>query len=120
LGGGNLAIRHHLGDFASQGDRVDAAFPRRQIEPFMRSDEIDDAGASARPIQTALEQDVGDRGCRHRRCAIQIKLSLKHPRLPFVIGRPAFRERGPCPTVKTPCRPLAVCRLVEAIMTDQI
>src|SRR5690348_1036395 len=48
---GDLDLRHLLGDLAAHGDRVSAPFQRCKIEPFVCSDEIDDAGTAARPIK---------------------------------------------------------------------
>src|SRR6185437_316651 len=40
LGGGDLGIRHLLGDLAAHGSGIDAALQRGEIEPFMRGDQI--------------------------------------------------------------------------------
>ena len=60
LGDRDLDLGHHLGDLTAKLDRVGAAFQGSKIEPFMRGDEIDHAGTPARPVQTALEQHVGN------------------------------------------------------------
>ena len=49
LGHGDLDLRHHLGDLAAQRDRVRAALQGGEIEPFMRGDEVDDAGTRRSP-----------------------------------------------------------------------
>src|SRR6185312_702984 len=88
----DLDIRHLLGDLAAHDNGVSAALQRRKIEPFMRGNEIDDAGTAARPIKPALKQHVGERGGFHRRRHIQIERSLKHFASPlFVIGHPPPR-----------------------------
>src|SRR5271165_3038331 len=66
LGAGDLFVRHLLGDLAAKRDRIAPALERRQVEPLMRSDEVDQAGAAARPIKSALEQQIRDRGRRNR------------------------------------------------------
>ena len=80
---GDLDFGHQLRHFPSQLNGVGTALQGRKVEPLVRGDEIDDAGASARPIQATLEQNVGDRACFHRRCGIQIDVPLKHPISPF-------------------------------------
>src|SRR5437868_2005580 len=76
--GGDFALAHLLGDLAAERDRVRAALERGQVEPFVRGDEIDDAGTAACPVKPALEQNVLDRGLRDRHGAIQIQCTLKH------------------------------------------
>jgi hypothetical protein len=102
LGHGDLDLGHYLGDLAAKLDRVGAAFQGSEIEPFMRGDEIDHAGTPAGPVQTALEQYVGDRACCHRYCRIQIDVPLKHLTSPFLFLPPCARPAGgPCPLVET-------------------
>jgi hypothetical protein len=86
---GDLALRHQFGDLATQRNRISAAFQGGKVEPFVRGDEIDDAGTSARPVQAALEQDVRDGAWLHRYCGIKINMPLKHLTSPFlIVGRP--------------------------------
>ena len=98
---GDLDFGHQLGDLAPQRNGVGAAFQGCKVEPFMRGDEIDDAGTPARPVKTAFEQHVGDRACFHWRCRIQIDVPLKHLSSPFLFFA-ASAERGSCPIERTP------------------
>ena len=103
----NLVAAHKWFNLAALKGRADAI--------SMRRDQINDAGAAARPIQAALEQHVRDRICFHQRCRILIDVSLKHltsPLFDFV----AALSSSAAPVVIA----LAVCRLVGMIMTDQI
>src|ERR1700741_2997308 len=111
LSAGDLPVRHLLGDLATQCDRICAAFERRQVEPFVRGDEIDEARAAARPIEPALEQEIRDRGLRNRHRQILIDHPLKHTQLPFFLSA-AHSECGPCPT--NPWYPPSRCGLVDA------
>src|ERR1700688_592380 len=92
LRGGDLDLGHQLGDLAAEPNGVSAAFQGCEVEPLMGRDEIDDAGTSARPVQTTFEQHVGDRARFHRYCRILIDVPLKHPPLLFVVFA------APCPS----------------------
>jgi hypothetical protein len=83
LGHGDLDLRHHLGDLSAVRNGIDAAFHGGEVEPFMRGDQVDDAGAPARPVQAALEQHVGDGTYFHRRYRLHIDMALKHLSSPF-------------------------------------
>ena len=73
LGGGNLDIRHLVSDFAPQPDRVDVSLHRREIEPLVRSDEIDRRVAPDRIHHPEFEQHVaGDWPfAKRRRVAVE-------------------------------------------------
>jgi hypothetical protein len=73
LGHGDLDFGHHLGDLATQRYGITAAFQGGEVEPFMRRDEIDEAGPPACPVQAALLPAL----------PIQIDVPLKHPSSPF-------------------------------------
>src|SRR5205814_7400625 len=95
LRGRDLDVRHLPGDFLAQRHGVLAALQRGEVEPFMRGDEIDQAGASARPIDTALEQHVRQRACVDRRRRLQIECTLKHNASPFSYAASFPRARLP-------------------------
>src|SRR3954451_19175176 len=104
--GGDFALTHLLGDLAAERDRIRAALQRGKIEPFVRGDEIDDAGTAARPVKPALEQHVLDRALRDRHCAVQIQCPVKHVCLPFYCRWPRSPPRAaPVPTVNTSPQP---------------
>jgi hypothetical protein len=42
--GGDFALAHLLGDLATKRDRIQAALQGGEVEPFVRGDQIDDAG----------------------------------------------------------------------------
>jgi len=93
LGGGDLDLGHQLGDLAAHPDGVSAAFDGCEIEPFMRGNQVDDAGTAACPVEPTLEQHIRDRACFHRRGVIQIEKPLKHLFIPFL-----FFLAGPVPS----------------------
>ncbi|GCC46523.1 hypothetical protein chiPu_0030359, partial [Chiloscyllium punctatum] len=100
LGSRDLDIGHLLGDFAAVRDRVGTSLERRQVEPFVRRDEVDHAGTAARPIHAALEQHVLDCSRSNRDRAFLIDDPLKHYRhSPFCCWPPS-PERGPRPLFK--------------------
>lgn len=102
LGDRDLDIGHLLGDFAAVRDRVGTSLERRQVEPFVRRDEVDHAGAAARPVHATFEQHVLDRGRSYRDGAVLIDDPLKHCRhSPFCCWPPS-PERGPRPLLKHP------------------
>jgi len=110
LRGRDLGVRHLPGDFLAQRHGVLAALQRGEVEPFMCGDEVDEAGAAARPIDPALEQHVRQRARVDRRRRLQIESTLKHNASPFFLP-PRSPERGSRPkTCST--HPHAVCRLV--------
>jgi len=66
--GGDLDIRHLIGDFAPQPDRIDIALHRREIEPLVRRNEIDRRVAPDRIHHSEFEQHVaGGRPLAERR-----------------------------------------------------
>ena len=107
LCGRDLDIGHHLGDLAAHGDRIRASLQGGEIEPFVGGDQIDHAGTAARPVQAALEQLIGDRSL-HRRCRLQIELSLKHRSPLFIVAAlPRARPLSTVRNVPLSCSPFA-------------
>src|SRR5579859_5152386 len=115
LGGCDFRIRHQFGNLAAHRDGVAAPLEGSEVKPLMRSDQIDDAGASARPVKPALEQHIRNGGRRHRHGRIQIDRTLKHVGLPVYYCPALLPARGPCPVVKAPFPRCARCAAVDRL-----
>jgi hypothetical protein len=83
LRGDDFALRHLVGDFPPQPNGVAIALHGREIEPFVRGDEIDRHFAAKRVHHAKFEQHVacGRSFTERRRRAVE-NLKTCHPKIP--------------------------------------
>ena len=117
LRGRDLGVRHLLGNLLAVRDCILAALHRREVEPFMRGNEIDEAGTAAGPIHATLEQHVRQRARVDRRRHTQIESPLKHVASPLLLCRLVPASAAPVQTVQLV--PMPIAGLLGAIMASK-